>query len=81
MHKLLNSSFHPLLPLLGSVLPPADQLKKPAEPLSLRVSGHLLLGLSRIFAKKVHYLFIDSSEAFTRIKLVSGSWEGQEGRE
>lgn len=45
----------------------ADQLKKPATPLSLRTSGHLLLGLSRIFAKKVQYLYSDSHETFHRL--------------
>jgi hypothetical protein len=49
----------------------ADQVKKPVTPLSLRVSGHLLLGLSRIYQRKVQYLYIDSTEAFTKIKNVS----------
>jgi hypothetical protein len=46
-------------------------VKKPVSPLSLRVSGHLLLGLSRIFAKKVAYLASDASEVITKIKTVS----------
>jgi hypothetical protein len=49
----------------------AEQVKKPVSPLSLRVSGHLLLGLSRIFAKKVAYLASDASEVITKIKTVS----------
>lgn len=35
------------------------------------MSGHLLLGLSRIFARKVQYLYHDSSEAFAHMKSVS----------
>ena len=58
-----------------SLLPPprrvrAEQVKKPVNPLSLRVSGHLLLGLSRIFAKKVAYLASDANEVITKIKTV-----------
>jgi hypothetical protein len=49
----------------------AEQLKKPQTPLSLRMSGHLLLGLSRIFARKVQYLYHDSSEAYANMKSVS----------
>lgn len=45
-------------------------MKKPVTPLSLRVSGHLLLGLSRIFAKKVAYLAADASEVITKLKTV-----------
>ena len=52
------------------MLHPAEQVKKPINPLSLRVSGHLLLGLSRIFAKKVAYLASDANEVITKIKTV-----------
>ena len=45
-------------------------------PLSLRVSGHLLLGLSRIFAKKVAYLAADASEVITKLKTVRGCKRG-----
>merc|ERR1711981_1523457 len=41
----------------------------PNEPLSLRVSGHLLLGIVRIYASKVDYLVNDYSEALIKIKL------------
>lgn len=42
---------------------------KPQVPLALRVSGHLLLGIARIFSRKVKYLYIDCSEALTKIKM------------
>ena len=41
----------------------------PNEPLSLRVSGHLLLGIVRIYASKVDYLVNEYSEALIKIKL------------
>jgi hypothetical protein len=54
----------------------AEQVKKPVTPLSLRVSGHLLLGLSRIFAKKVAYLAADASEVITKLKTVRAARGG-----
>lgn len=41
----------------------------PQVPLALRVSGHLLLGVVRIYSRKVKYLFSDCSEALVKIKL------------
>jgi cohesin complex subunit SCC1 len=38
-------------------------------PLALRVSGHLLLGIVRIYERKVTYLFTDCSEALVKIKM------------
>jgi len=38
-------------------------------PLALRLSGHLLLGLVRIYQRKVKYLFTDCSEALVKIKM------------
>ena len=41
----------------------AEQVKKPkGGKLALRLSGHLLVGLSRVYSKKVQYLLADSSE-------------------
>ena len=37
-------------------------------PMALRMSGHLLLGVVRIFSKKVTYLLSDCSEAMVKIK-------------
>jgi len=46
-----------------------DQIKKPVNSLALRTSGHLLVGLSRIFARKVHYLYTDTNETYQRLNL------------
>lgn len=34
------------------------------------VSGHLLLGVVRIYRKKVDYLYADSADALVKIKMV-----------
>ena len=36
-------------------------------PMALRMSGHLLLGVVRIFSRKVAYLYTDASEAMVKI--------------
>eukprot|EP01018_Ginkgo_biloba_P018347 Gb_05746 [translate_table: standard] len=42
-------------------------------PIALRLSGHLLLGVVKIFSKKVNYLYHDCSEALVRIKQALNS--------
>ena len=44
------------------------QINDKPIPMALRVSGHLLLGVVRIFSKKVTYLLTDCSEALVKIK-------------
>lgn len=44
---------------------------KPQTALSLRVSAHLLLGLSKIFQKQVAFLFVETSEALGKLRAVS----------
>ncbi|KAI8371434.1 Rec8 like protein-domain-containing protein [Radiomyces spectabilis] len=39
------------------------------EPLALRISGQLLLGVVRIYSRKTRYLLEDCNEALVRIKL------------
>eukprot|EP00249_Psilotum_nudum_P015061 c25146_g1_i1 orf=384-2912(+) len=46
-----------------------DSIMFPEVPIALRLSGHLLLGLVRIYSRKVNYLFHDCSEALNNIKL------------
>ena len=48
----------------------ANSIQYPDQPIALRVSGHLLLGVVRIYQKKVVYLLQDCNEANTKIKLV-----------
>ena len=46
-----------------------DSIVNPAVPLALRVSGHLLLGVVRIYSRKVKYLMKDCDEAMVKIKM------------
>ncbi|XP_071734712.1 sister chromatid cohesion 1 protein 4-like [Rutidosis leptorrhynchoides] len=45
-----------------------DSILFPEMPIALRLSSHLLLGVVRIYSKKVNYLFDDCSEALTKVK-------------
>jgi hypothetical protein len=38
--------------------------------MALRLQSHLLLGVTRIYSKKVYYLYTDCSEALVKIKMV-----------
>mmetsp|Transcript_12754 Transcript_12754/g.25584 ORF Transcript_12754/g.25584 Transcript_12754/m.25584 type:complete len:724 (+) Transcript_12754:1388-3559(+) len=46
-----------------------DSIVNPTVPLALRVSGHLLLGVVRIYSRKVKYLANDCHEALVKIKM------------
>lgn len=46
-----------------------DQILSPEDPLALRVSGHLMLGIVRIYSRKVKYLMTDCTEAMWKIKM------------
>jgi len=46
-----------------------ESVINPPEPLALRVSGHLMLGIVKIYSKKVNFLMSDVSEAMWKIKL------------
>jgi cohesin complex subunit SCC1 len=46
-----------------------DHIVHPKVPLALRVSGHLLLGVVRIYSRKVKYLMNDAHEAVIKIKM------------
>ena len=45
-----------------------DSILFPEVPIALRLSSHLLLGVVRIYSRKVNYLFDDCSEALLKIK-------------
>jgi len=49
---------------------PAEDIAEPVVPLALRVSGHLLLGVVRVYSRQVNYLFADCSEAMHKIRMV-----------
>jgi len=46
-----------------------ESVLNPAAPLALRVSGHLMLGIVRIYSRKVKYLMSDCTEAMWKMKL------------
>ena len=46
-----------------------DNIQHPQVPLALRVSGHLLLGVVRIYSRKVQYVLHDCTEAMVQIKM------------
>lgn len=46
-----------------------ESVLNPSAPLALRVSGHLMLGIVRIYSRKVKYLMTDCTEAMWKIKL------------
>ncbi|KAL5703449.1 hypothetical protein ACHQM5_028539 [Ranunculus cassubicifolius] len=45
-----------------------DSILSPDVPIALRLSSHLLLGVVRIYSRKVNYLFHDCSEALLKVK-------------
>ncbi|GJP55549.1 hypothetical protein CLOM_g14506 [Closterium sp. NIES-68] len=47
-----------------------DTILHPEVPIALRLSGHLLLGVVRIYSRKVGYLYADCSDAVLRMKQV-----------
>lgn len=48
----------------------AKSILDPAAPIALRLSGQLLLGLVRIYQRKVKYLQEDCSDALTKMKMI-----------
>ncbi|KAM7262906.1 hypothetical protein ACFE04_000589 [Oxalis oulophora] len=45
------------------IITTVDRIMFPEVPIALRMSGHLLLGVARIYSKKVEYLFQDCNAA------------------
>lgn len=46
-----------------------EGIMQPKMKLALRTSGHLLLGVVRIYSRKAKYLLADCNEAFVKIKM------------
>jgi len=57
-----------------------EKIQKPDVPLALRASAHLLLGVVRIYERKIKYLLVDCGEALQKIQLAYRA-EGKEGYE
>ena len=46
-----------------------ENILNPSSPLALRLSGHLMLGVVRIYARKVKYLMSDVTEVMWKVKM------------
>ena len=46
-----------------------DEILKPKVKMALRTTGHLLLGIVRIYSRKAKYLLADCNEAFLKLKM------------
>ncbi|KAI6192421.1 hypothetical protein M3Y97_00335700 [Aphelenchoides bicaudatus] len=46
-----------------------EEILRPKQKMSLRTTGHLLLGIVRIYSKKAKYVLADCNEAFIKIKM------------
>ncbi|XP_061345461.1 sister chromatid cohesion 1 protein 3 [Gastrolobium bilobum] len=55
------------------ILSTVDRIMDPEVPIALRMSGHLLLGVVRIYSKKVDYLYHDCNAAVSALCKAFGS--------
>lgn len=62
---LICCRFSMLIIFIGDVF--VDSILYPEVPIALRLSGHLLLGVVRIYSRKVNLLFNDCSDALLKI--------------
>ncbi|CAB3399785.1 unnamed protein product [Caenorhabditis bovis] len=46
-----------------------EEIMEPKQKIALRTTGHLLLGIVKIYSRKTKYLLADCNEAFLKIKL------------
>jgi len=61
-----------------------DTIVNPTMPLALRMSGHLLLGVVRIYSRKVKYVLNDCTEAMLKLQMAfhpNGGGGGAGGKE
>ena len=67
----------PKLQIIQTNIPAAvENVMQPNVPMALRVSGHLLLGVVRVFSRKVTYLLTDCSDALIKIKDAFAKGQG-----
>lgn len=62
-------------------IPRADSILNPEAPLALRLSGQLLLGIVRVYIRKLQLLESDAQEAISGLQEVrerrrGGKWDG-----
>ena len=55
-----------------------ESIVNPSVPLALRVSGHLLLGVVRIYSRKVKYVLNDCTEAMLKLQMAFAPAKGKE---
>eukprot|EP01094_Clydonella_sp_ATCC50884_P013770 TRINITY_DN2405_c0_g1_i1.p1 TRINITY_DN2405_c0_g1~~TRINITY_DN2405_c0_g1_i1.p1 ORF type:complete len:516 (-),score=175.87 TRINITY_DN2405_c0_g1_i1:279-1754(-) len=56
--------------VLGAdIVESVEAIVGPELPMALRLLGHLLLGVARLYAMKAKYLYSDCNDALTKIKL------------
>ncbi|XP_051123312.1 sister chromatid cohesion 1 protein 3-like [Andrographis paniculata] len=67
-HKLKKSHY-----IATNVPKTVDRIMFPEVPLALRMSGHLLLGVVRIYSKQVDYLFEDCYGIWTTLNRASAN--------
>ncbi|MQL92836.1 hypothetical protein Taro_025471, partial [Colocasia esculenta] len=67
-HKLRKS--HVAVTDISSTV---DCIMFPEVPIALRLSGHLLLGVVRIYSKKVDYLYHDCNEVLSQMRTMFAS--------
>merc|ERR1712166_20882 len=60
-----------------NILQSVDAIAKPDVPLALRTSGHLLLGIVRIFERQAKYLLIDCGDALQKFKQAFRTGQGE----
>ena len=53
----------------SDIVKSVNSIANPDVPLALRVSGHLLLGVVRIYSRKAKYLLVDCNDALVKIKM------------
>ena len=60
-----------------------DTIVNPTMPLALRMSGHLLLGVVRIYSRKVKYVLSDCTEAMLKLQMAfaNGTQSTTKGKE
>lgn len=60
----------PAMPQIIGLMPSDAILTQDEGPTTLRLSGQLMLGVTRIYSRKVQYLLDDCKETKDRISLV-----------
>ncbi|KAM7266374.1 hypothetical protein ACFE04_004271 [Oxalis oulophora] len=63
------------------IITTVDRIMFPEVPIALRMSGHLLLGVARIYSKKVEYLFQDCNAAKLSLRKAFATTDNANAKE